>query len=118
MLIHSSGIAAGNVAAYRINFPAGGNVGLETFEVPTLPKDNFGTVFPRLTDRSGKDFRHELVRIRIHSNHRADGGKGITRHIVRMFVAATGHDKTFAAVVDNFSLAFVNKGKTPFLSPA
>ena len=99
----------GNIAANGVNFLAGRDMGLEARKIPALAKDRFRAAFPCLLDGGGKDFRHELLRIRVHIHHGADRLQGVAQHIMGVAVAAAGHHKPLPGVVHHFGLAVFHK---------
>ena len=98
----------GNIVANGVQLLASRHIVLKFYQIPAETENSRCVVFFCLFDSGGNIFRQKFINIIFSVENRANGLYAVQR-IMSVTVAARRHDDTFAAVVDNFSFAGLDK---------
>ena len=104
----------GKIAADGIQLLTGGHLLLENDWIPAEAEDGRGPCLPGLFNGGGNNFLQELIRIGT-KGYRSDNRQGNANGVMGVTIAATGHHKALASVVNYFGLAGFNIGFGAFL---
>ena len=100
----------GDITAHLIQQLAIAQVFGELHHLPATAENEIDSCVLCLLDSSRNDLLDELVHISLPAHDCSYALDGIAKRIVRVTIAATGHDESLAGVVYHLGLALLNIG--------